>query len=326
MIKAPLGQFYHFSMEEFNELSKKANQGSAFHQNEFGKVLARSFFIPENKEKAAKYYQMAANQDYPEAIWNLGNYLLNDPAGPHDLARGLELLFRGRDLGDPLIINQLGFYYQHGLHVGQDYEKALELFRQAAELGNPHSQYNLAYMYLNGLGLEADSLAAFEWVEKAAEADFVEAIGSLGEFYLLGVGCKPDQDKGFELLNRAVGRDHAKSILLMGLIYKDSDLVEPDYQLARFYLHKAVNLGHLPAFPVLAELLEKGLGGAKDLQGAKSLYFEAARGALPGAAELYQKFLAENENGPEPRGSSEPKGPAEPKGTAEPLPSKKILH
>ncbi|MDR2387919.1 MAG: sel1 repeat family protein [Deltaproteobacteria bacterium] len=291
------------SLEEIKAIKLKAQEGSAFHQNEYGLILARGHFGQKNKVEAAKYFQMAAEQGYPEALWNLANYLINDPEGPHDEARGLEVLNRGCQIGLPFILNQVGYYYRVGHHFEKNFEKAKEYFFQAAEAGNPMAQYNLGGMYAQGEGFAVDYVQAFEWIEKAAQADLVQAIGTLGEFYVMGIGCFPDLEKGLELLSLAVGRDYPQSMFFLGQLYENGQLVEQDYDQARFYFQKATQLAFLPAYTSLANLMEKGLGGPQDLETAQRIYKVAAKGIQPNPNQGYRSDLSEYEkstltNGP----------------------------
>ncbi|MDR2302026.1 MAG: sel1 repeat family protein [Deltaproteobacteria bacterium] len=302
------------SRPEFSEIQRQANEGSATHQNQLGEILALGRFGPVNKPEAVKYFRLAAKGGDPGAIWNLARYLMDDPEGPRDDAQAMEVLSLGCDQGYPFILNQVGYFYQHGIHVGQNLEKALELYRRAAEMGYPQAQFNLGSMYCYGHGVEQNEFEAFGWIEKAAGADFDEAIRALGEFLVLGVGCLQDVDRGLELLNACVGRNNPTAMFSLGCLYENGEILGQDYAKARFYLDRAIKLGFLPAFPVMAHLLENGLGGPKDLENAKRFYQTAAQKGLPGADEAYLRFLEEHEKS----GESAPAPGTDP--------SKKLVH
>jgi len=69
-----------------------------------------------NPEKAVKLMTVAANQNLPTAI------------------------------------NNLGVFYDRGLGVKRDYKKSFELFFKASELGNHYAHGNIAKYYILGLG------------------------------------------------------------------------------------------------------------------------------------------------------------------------------
>jgi len=108
---------------------KGAEAGDADCQISMGMVYEAGDKIPSGVEfdgaEAAKWYQMAAEQDHTEAMWHLAKIL-------------------GRGIG-----------------VEQNDEEALVWFRRGAELGNADCMWGLGRSYLKGVAVEVDSVMAY---------------------------------------------------------------------------------------------------------------------------------------------------------------------
>ena len=108
---------------------KGAEAGDADCQTSMGMLYEAGDKIPNGVEadgaEAAKWYQMAAEQDHTEAIWHLAKIL-------------------GRGIG-----------------VEQNDEEALVWFRRGAELGNADCMWGLGRSYLKGVAVEVDSVMAY---------------------------------------------------------------------------------------------------------------------------------------------------------------------
>lgn len=97
-------------------LEKASAAGSAEAQFELAKVYERGTGVPVNEARALELYQTAADQDFADAI------------------------------------NDLGFlHYQGGLGLPADPEKALTYFERAADLRHPQALFNFAALIDDGL-------------------------------------------------------------------------------------------------------------------------------------------------------------------------------
>ena len=73
------------------------------------------------------------------------------------------------DNNHPEGMSNLGTMYLQGRGVQQDFQQALLLLRKAAEQGYAVAQNNLALMYANGQGTERDYVQAYSWLDLAAD-------------------------------------------------------------------------------------------------------------------------------------------------------------
>ena len=108
---------------------KGAEAGDTDCQTSMGMLYEAGDKIPSGFKadgaEAAKWYQMAAEQDHTEAIWHLAKIL-------------------GRGIG-----------------VEQNDEEALVWFRRGADLGNGDCMWGLGRSYLKGVAVEVDSVMAY---------------------------------------------------------------------------------------------------------------------------------------------------------------------
>lgn len=83
--------------------------------------------LPQDYQKAASCYRMAAEQGHADAQ------------------------------------NNLGWLYENGKGVPQDYSEAVSWYREAAAQGNADAQFNLGVLYYNGRGVVRDLVQSHMW-------------------------------------------------------------------------------------------------------------------------------------------------------------------
>jgi TPR repeat protein len=163
------------SLKELAKTSAKA-------QNQLGLLYTNGQAgLDKNYQEAAKWFQLAADQNYGDALNNLAN------------------LYQAELLKD-----------ENSIH------KSLTLYRLSAELGYPLGMYNYALCFLEGLGqAEPDMNQSFLWARKAAESGVPQAMTLLAKFFLNGQVVEQNEDAAFEWLTKAkdYGDAEAKTLL-----------------------------------------------------------------------------------------------------------------
>lgn len=145
-----------------------------------GSIYYSGVTVPRDYVKAAKYYQMAANEGSVEAICNLG------------------------------------YCYYYGRHQAVDYVKAYGCFNMAGVMGSANALYKLGDMYLNGRYVDRNPVIAFKIYERAEETvseweDIVADIDlRLGRCYLRGIGVEQDLEYAMEKLCSAYAGLYAR--------------------------------------------------------------------------------------------------------------------
>lgn len=106
--------------------------------------------VERDYSKAIEFYTLAANQNYPTAIYNLG------------------------------------ICYSNGQGVERNEEKAFENFLKSAELGYADGMFNVAIYYHKGIGTDSNQKECIKWMEKASKMKCSYACNFLGDRYFLG--------------------------------------------------------------------------------------------------------------------------------------------
>ena len=134
-------------------------------------LLAMNFFdlYSENNKGALFWLERAANNDEPEALYQLGVYY--SEGAEADLAKSIKYYQRAAELNHADAALALSYIYDEGISVEQDEDKALFFLKKAAELDNQDAIDELATQASasraqNGLG-NMDAKEAEYWIKKA---------------------------------------------------------------------------------------------------------------------------------------------------------------
>ena len=129
-------------------------------------LLAMNFFdlYSENNKGALFWLERAANNDEPEALYQLGVYY--SEGGEADLAKSIKYYQRAAELNHADATLALSYLYDEGISVEQDDDKALFFLKKAAELENQEAIDELAAQALSGEG-NMDAKEAEYWIKKA---------------------------------------------------------------------------------------------------------------------------------------------------------------
>ncbi len=138
---------------------------------------------PQSNFEAARWYRMAAQQGYVDAMYRLGVL--------HDLGHG----------------------------IGQDLEEAARWYRQAAEHGEARAQYNIGMMYDNGEGVARDRSRAREWYLAAAEQGYAPAQNNLGVLYANGEGVQMNSAEAVGWYRKAAEKNYAQAQYNLAMMY-----------------------------------------------------------------------------------------------------------
>jgi len=118
------------------KLAAKAGFGPA--QATLGTLFARA----GKHDRAAEWWQQAAEQDDPEAMFNLAQSCLAGRGTPADAERGFLLLVRAADAALPEAQAALGLLYAQGTGVAMDQIEACKWFVLAAAQGHKTAEAN----------------------------------------------------------------------------------------------------------------------------------------------------------------------------------------
>jgi TPR repeat protein len=173
-----------------------------------GELYANGLGVPQNDQKAAEWYKLAADRGDREAMFALAMFRLAGRAGPRD-----------RDAS----AYDLALLYIEGQLFPQDFNRAAELMRVAAQAGNPEAQYALGTLYKGGRGVAKDMHQAVYLFGLAALADYTDAQVEYAIALYNGDGIERNQQVAAALFHNAalknnpVAQNRLAHILASGL-------------------------------------------------------------------------------------------------------------
>jgi len=206
-----LGQMYEFG-HFVNGNSKKAFD--LYYLAHLGGFAPATYAIgelyyygyPENKpnyELAWKYYQLAADLEYPQAFYSLAWMIDNEEGRERNSDEALEYYIKAADLGDASALNALGLIYSNIENGVFDVVKSREFYKKSYNLGDYFAPLNLARSYnyyvnyaernkelnLHKENIKKDIIEARYWYSKAIEIgnyegfyEYAETFSNEGDF------------------------------------------------------------------------------------------------------------------------------------------------
>ncbi len=244
-------------------------------------------FRAGDKEAAARFFEKAAEQNSPDAAYNLGLMLLAGQGAEKDETRGFELLRRAAEAGQKEARLQLASCYRAGRGTAADTARAEALYTELAEEGNTEAMVALGKM------LSGD--AALSWKIKAARSGHVPSMVEAADLCL----ARADYAAAQPLLQEAARRNDAAACAKLGLLALHGLGMDKDETLGFRCLQQAAQAGDPEAQYNLGVCLEEGKGTQPNLKTAREWYTRAAEQSLPAACGALARCCAEGIGGPQ---------------------------
>lgn len=241
-----------------------------------GVYLENGWHGETNYERAFTMYEKAAMFGKISRAWKaMGNLYMNGRGVERDVEEAISCFEVAADGNDREAMYNLGLIYLRGNDVEADYEEARDWFEQAAELGEPKSMYHIGELYRLGYGVEKDMDKALEWYIKSMEGGYSHA-GRLA-YPLLMEGNKEQIARGLEIMEGLVESGDPEAQFELGMHYLRGEVIAQDAAKAVDLIGKAANEEYLPALYTLGLLHAEGyLGGASDKQKGLEMIQKAA--------------------------------------------------
>ncbi|MBO7539863.1 MAG: sel1 repeat family protein [Prevotella sp.] len=236
----------------------------------------------ENFEKAAEWYQKAAEIGLDAAQWRLGELYARGLGVKQDINKAIEFRTKAAEQGNTMFQFMMGIMYATGgfadystymfpdgyvynVEIPQDTEKADKWLRSVN-----HRQLNKTEKdRLEGNGLLSFTLnelsdgfmkqskyeKAIYWYQREAEMGYRDAFCNLGEIYLEGKGISKDYQKARMMFEKAIlddehygdgysGQLKSKALCYLGIIYRDGLGVSVNKDKAKELLYRALEEGY----------------------------------------------------------------------------------
>jgi TPR repeat protein len=261
--------------------------------------LGQFYFEQCRYDKAMHYFELAANDNDWQAIFQLGVMYYDGLNCPADLKRGFELMHRVATSDAARAYHlvrvaqfNVGRAYYQGYGTKRSDDDAERFWLLAADNGNPKAcikaQSTLGLFY--SLRDHLDLKKAFFWHSEACGNGSLESQGALGVMFLEGLGVKQDFDKAFICLKDATSRGNIYAMgHLVAYYYKhklytkavelaarvsqceDTAYISQETDCMEEYIKKGISM----ACFYYARCLSLGRGVQEDEHLAKSLYSQS---------------------------------------------------
>jgi TPR repeat protein len=266
----------------FRDTENLAKDGDIGAQVRLGDMYYAGDGVKKNDKLAVKWFRLAADKNYSEALY------------------------------------KLGFMYENGFGVTKNIDAAMDFYNKAAGQGHNEAQFALGNIWLQREDLEQ----AKRWFDQARasshliassksseiesqnlkdpyhkESDYLitmaqgnpEAMYKLGEKYqearVRAGDAVPDYDTAMYWYTAASNRGYLPALMRIANIYEAGELlIARDYKKAFSWYEKAAKANSIPAQLKTAAMYKAGQGVAKNLQMAASWYQRAAAQGSPEAA------------------------------------------
>jgi len=149
-------------------------------------IKAEDVLVQPNPATALNFFRLAAQNNVPQAIYNVGLYYENGAVVDKDPTKAFALVQRAAQASIPAAQYKLGTYYQNGVGVAQDVVAAAGWYQRAAEAGLPQAKLVYGAMLEGGVGVPRSLTGAEAQYQEAATLQLPQAMVSLASLYYRG--------------------------------------------------------------------------------------------------------------------------------------------
>lgn len=166
---------------EPDALREAAAEGDPEALFEIGRRYAEGRGVEPDLAKAARWYELAAEQGLAPAQYRIGNFYEKGTGVERDIAKAKMWYQLAAEQGNASAMHNLGVLYAMGADGTADHETAARWFRRAAELGVADSQFNLGILSAKGAGVPRDLGEAYMWFDIVARTGDADAAAKRDE-------------------------------------------------------------------------------------------------------------------------------------------------
>lgn len=216
-------------MTALNLALPRAEAGDSAAQTLVAEILSRGLGVARDEARAAKWYQLAAEQGVPEAQFQYALMLLDGRFVKKDAQGAYALMQAAAEAGNRLAqfnFAQLIVQREPG-NAGMT--KAVAYYQRAADSGLADAQYAMSQIYANGAGgKRRDDAEARRWLLLSARQNFDTAQLDLGTWLVDGRGGPRDLKAGFGWMSRAAHAGNVAAQNRLAKLYMGGIGTEPN--------------------------------------------------------------------------------------------------
>ena len=210
-------------------------------------------------EKGFKMLTEFAQQNYPEAQYNLGKIYFEGYGTRKDIIRANYWLLKATEGGHLFAAKMLGDCYYDGIGVAIDHRLAFKYYKIAADLGNNEAAQLVSNCLIAGDGVRMDFKEAINYCVVAAHGGDVGAQISLGNRYFFGDGLRRNYHRAFYWYQEAAKSNDAMGLKNCADMFLEGQGCHQDIDRAIEYYTRAVELNYYDAAAPLAEIYATGV-------------------------------------------------------------------
>jgi TPR repeat protein len=282
--------------------------------------IGRPNILEKNYEKSFGYYQKAASQGHPLALYRLAvSYELGIGTAVNE-TKALDCFIKSANLKCVPSMFKLGIIYSRGaLRALRSAKYSYYWFEKASEFAsveNPHALFELAKIYerdfpflakgvtptpsdieylteLDRLGIFKDDKRAIFYYKEASRFKYPPAQYKLGWCYEYGrLDCVIDAKKSIGWYSRSASQGYPSAEMALSGWYLTGakGILEPNDKEAYLWASKAASVGFAKAEYAIGYYCEVGLGCDVDLEKSRKFYIRAATQGHNKAIERLKRF------------------------------------
>jgi TPR repeat protein len=254
--------------EAFVWTKKAAEHGERKAQWNLGVLYMEGKGVPKNTNEGLIWIEKGAVHASASDQRKLGyDYEYSNEVFPQNLERAAYWYQQAADKGNCCGLYSLGLCYVEGKGVQQSYEKGFNLLKKAkcqnceyaicylrenyygpelagkASAGDSQAQLKYGRCFLDGLGVEKNPEEGFKWVKKSAEKGNKYALNVIGTLYEKGVGTGKNAAMAVASFKKASEKGNVSAQTRLGYIYRKGELTTKDMKESVKYLNLAAKAG-----------------------------------------------------------------------------------
>lgn len=241
-----------------------AEAGHPAAQAAMGQLASFGDGVPQSKQEARRWYELAAAQGDPMSLYNIGLYWDRGIGGPQDRARALDYYRKGAAAGEDRAAYNAGQILFVGDGVPPDAAEGTRLIAIAAAKGNTVAQVSLGYIYENGIGVRKDARRAMDLyalAEKAGHPKASERLLRLANI-VLEEGLALERDRkgqaALEMQDLACHYGQFYACYNAGRLHVTGEIVPKNLNAALIRFHKACKWDNAPGCRAISDTVLTG--------------------------------------------------------------------
>lgn len=221
-------------------LKRFANEGKVDAQLSLGYMyLYGQDGVEIDYKQSFHFYEMAAKQNNPIALNNLGSLYFNGIGTKINYQKASELFFKAAQNGSDDAAVNLAFIYLSSDNNHEQHKAAINLFQEAAKAGNNTAKFMLGYAYYKGFIVEQDLHKAVELIKESANSKFDVAQYMLAVMYRNGEGIAKNYGNAVKNLRLAANQGNVAAMMELGTIYAEGSIYPKNEYMAHVLFNVA---------------------------------------------------------------------------------------